>query len=272
MTTVVQEQPNSRVAINEIPNFVNPDTYSSDRTIQFSSIYEKNQEYVLNIKDADEKTLGIIYNNILPSKYIISLKNSKLIPYFAWQCFNHINFSNISIDGNMISLPTNINYINSHYSRHMPLSSLKYVLSGQSGRYRTINVITPTFYININGTRHRIRAREHFMYSPEYPNILENNVVDDVEPIIMIALCSSRDQNKMEPFNVNKSILVVNTNQEYAPLMKPVNKYIKLYKENGIKNILYTDNPNYYIFDQNVEKIDLMRKSDKEEYLLQFLP
>lgn len=55
MTTVVQEQPNSRVAINEIPNFVNPDTYSSDRTIQFSSIYENNQKYVLNIKDADEK-------------------------------------------------------------------------------------------------------------------------------------------------------------------------------------------------------------------------
>lgn len=268
MTTVVQAQPRSRTAINVIPNFVNPDTYSIGRTIQFMPNNRTNNSHIVNIKDIDEKLLGITISNILPSKYIISLKNSKLIPYFAWQCFNHGNFSNISVDGTMIPLLTNYNN-----TRQIPLSSLKYVLSGQSSNYRAINISNPIFYVTANSTRHRIRAREHFIYSSEYPNFITgNDILEDVEPIIMIALCSSRDQNKMEPFDINKSILVVNTNENYAPLMKTVNKYVKLYKENGIKNILYTDDPNYYIFDHNVEKINLMRRSDKEEYLLQFLP
>jgi hypothetical protein len=70
----------------------------------------------------------------------------------------------------------------------------------------------------------------------------------------------------------NKAVLLVNSNPVDQHLMKPFNKYIKLYKELGVKNVLYTQTPEYYIFNNSIEKTPLMRKDKMEEYIEEFLP
>lgn len=213
----------------------------------------------------------------VPSNFVISAEHSKLIPYFAWRLFNDRIFNPKRSNHNLFTgLPTSI-----ISPFKVPSAATKSVLSGTSTSYQyaynpnRVN-IDRCYYVNvlIGTTRKAIFVRDHIIYT--YPDLsIVGDRVDDRDinavPIILIALCSNRDQRIDEPFNLEKSVLVVNSDPDKQAMMRPFTRYIKLYKESGVKNILYTQDPNAYIFGNIQEEKPLMSRKQTEAYIKESL-
>ena len=111
------------------------------------------------------------------------------------------------------------------------------------------------------------------IYTYDIIDITELNSANvDLKPILLLVLCNGRDQELYKKFNLETSVLLVNSDPATQHLMRPFNKYIKEYRENGVKNVLYTQNPNYYVFDNLIEKAPLMTKVKMNAYIEEFLP
>jgi len=197
----------------------------------------------------------------LPSDYRISLKYSKLIPYYAWRIFNY----GVINKDKFIYLPT----IN-HTLQRFPTAGINNVLS-----IININENISGTYVNvkINNTFLPIFVKSHLIYTYNVTNLEELLTADpNIKPTILMVLCNSRDQELHKDFNIDTAVLLVNSDPDIQYLMRPFIKYIKIYKEAGVKNVLYTQNPNHYIFDNLIEKTKLMNQVKLKEYIDQFLP
>ncbi len=215
----------------------------------------------LNIEIYVPDTTTVLDTNYIPSNHNISLKHSKLIPYCIWRIFNRC----LSTDIPSFNIPTsNVN------TYRITTASIKYYLS----EINTFNE-TRSNYVNvkIGAIRLPIFIRNHMIYTYDITSINELNSANvDLKPIILLALCNGRDQELYKEFNIETSVLVVNSDPAIQHLMRPFNRYIKEYKENGVKNVLYTQNPNYYILNNSVEKAPLMTKVKMNTYIEEFLP
>jgi len=198
------------------------------------------------------------------SEYVISLKHSKLIPYWVFKTFNNIYYDEVNSDELYIHLPTCDLYVTK-----ISTAQIVRILDETSQSIRTNSKYV---LVAIGGTKYPIFIKNHIIYTYNILEIKELQDKKDLKPIILVCLCGSRDQKLKEKFDLNKAVLLVNSNPVDQHLMKPFNKYIKLYKELGVKNVLYTQTPEYYLFNNSIEKTPLMRKDKMEEYIEEFLP
>jgi hypothetical protein len=218
----------------------------------------------LNINDSSIEVVRDI--NYLPTNYRISLKYSKLIPYYIWRLFYGYSSEMLKNDS-FINVPTN--NVNTCRKPTVAVKHLLSYISTSSYTNRISNYVT----VKIGNIRYPIFIRNHMIYTYDIIDINElNSASVDLKPILLLVLCNGRDQELYKKFNLETSVLLVNSDSATQHLMRPFNKYIKEYRENGVKNVLYTQNPNYYVFDNLIEKAPLMGKVKMNAYIEEFLP
>ena len=214
----------------------------------------------------------------LPSDYFISYSYSKLLPYFSLVNFNALasqnrnnpyNFPKIEEQELFCPIP-----ISSVYGRWKRSSEVAHTICNID-ECHTSNAVNIRYRDeNGNIVNKPIFLSSHFIYTYRSANI-ENarslSIPRDEAPIVLMSLCTSRDYEMFNEFSLNRSILLVNSDPQYRDIVKPFNKYIKYYREAGVKNLLYSENPNHYLFpDVNIKR-NVFSKAKLDEIIARII-
>lgn len=252
----------------------------SNKKIEFYPLAFTNR-----IVDNNDNIISSQETGTIASNYNISYLFSKLIPLFI---VNHFLYLKKNLHINYEECFTTLPFHPEIYTQKIIYRNIYTILSYNSSFKSISNFHLSEYrFSNENNiykfivTTHCIFTYDEINYPQNTHNELSRKIVSvNTKPVILLCLCFSRDIfdniKKHNDHNyyigdLNRAVLVVNNNPKYTLFQKKLNRIIKRYKEDGIENILYTEDPSKYILHENPVSDEILFPNEQKKIIKQIV-